>query len=194
MACGSEEGHVCPNSRRILIAATASELSNAASKNGASQPNITLPIEMRTWLPESASYGRSTRRTSRCYQSFGVKDGMSKSASSPSYEKITTYCYENPTRTGMEVKRVTSAREMHWGSWRIRMGKTGLLRLQKSHHEAHLQNQSCRQKSLRSAKHGKPDCWQRVRSVSKLGLDVVVRRYGLVYRQTPYNHLDTRQS
>ena len=64
--------------------ATANEPSNAASKNGASLPNTTLPTEMRTWLPGSANSGKSTHPTSRCCQLYGVKGGMSKSASSPS--------------------------------------------------------------------------------------------------------------
>lgn len=64
--------------------ATANELSNAASKNGVSLPNTTPPTEMRSWLPGSASSGKSTHPTSRCCQLYGVKDGMSKSASSPS--------------------------------------------------------------------------------------------------------------
>ena len=61
--------------------ATANEPSNAASKNGASLPNTTLPTEMRTWLPGFANSGKSTHPTSRCCQLYGVKDGMLKSAS-----------------------------------------------------------------------------------------------------------------
>ena len=64
--------------------ATANEPSNAASKNGASLPNTTLPTEMRTWPPESVNSGKLTHPTSRCCQLYRVKDGMSKSASSPS--------------------------------------------------------------------------------------------------------------
>ena len=62
--------------------ATAKEPSNAASKNGVSLPNTTLPTEMRSWLPGSVNSGKSTHPTSRCCQLYGVKDGMSKSASS----------------------------------------------------------------------------------------------------------------
>lgn len=61
----SDEGDISPR-MRMLTDATANEPSNAASKNGVSQPNTTLPTEVRTWLPESASYGRSTPPTSRC--------------------------------------------------------------------------------------------------------------------------------
>lgn len=178
----------------MLIGATANEPSNAASKNGASQPNTTLPTAVQTWLPESASYGRSTRPTSKCCQFCGVKDGMSKSASSPSYERTIIYCYENPIGTGMEVTGGRSAKEMHWESWRIRMAKMSLMPLQGSRLEPRLQDRSCHPKSLRSAKHGKPDCWQRARSVSKLGLDVDARKCGLVSRQTLYNLRDIRQS
>ena len=74
--CGSEKNAVHLRSSTMLIVATASEPSNAASKNGASLPNITLPTEMRTLLLESASYGRSTLRTSKCWRSYGMKDGM----------------------------------------------------------------------------------------------------------------------
>ena len=81
--CGSESG-ICYPGMHTLTDATVNEPSNAASKNGDSLLNTILPTEMRTWLPESASYGRSIPRTSRCCQSFGARDGMSKSASLPS--------------------------------------------------------------------------------------------------------------